>query len=357
VNGFSVELTGTPAIANGRVYFSSSEEMFCIGAKNAKPAPEPAPLAFPTKAGTKIAHLQVLPADVVVHPGESVTFKVKAFDENGIFIKEVTADKWMLPTPPLPPKAKMAPPPLDGQVADGKLTVGKMKPSQHGYVAAVLGDVVGKARVRVVPNLPYAQDFSKVPDGAVPGAWVNTQGKFLVKTLKDGNKVLAKVNTNSSPLFARGNAFFGLPSLTNYTIECDIQGTKVGDDMPDIGINANRYTMLLAGNIQKARLVSWDVLPRIDSTVPYPWKPGVWYRLKLTVELEKDKAIARGKVWESGTPEPKEWTCTAVDPRPNTEGSPGLYGYVTGILQQGDGTIVPGPEVYYDNLRVTPDKK
>ena len=78
-----------------------------------------------------------------------------------------------------------------------------------------------------MPRLPYAQDFNKIPDGAVPGGWVNTQGKFLIKTLKDGSKVLAKVNTNPNPLIARGNAFIGLPTMKDYTIECDVLGTTV----------------------------------------------------------------------------------------------------------------------------------
>ena len=137
-----------------------------------------------------------------------------------------------------------------------------------------------------MPTLPYVNDFEKIPDGAVPGGWVNTQGKFLVKTV-NGNKVLAKVNNKSSPLFARGNAYITLPTSKDYTIECDVQGTQVGDDLPEIGIGANRYTLILAGNVQKLRLVSWDALPRIDKTIEFNWKPGVWYRLKLTTEIAR----------------------------------------------------------------------
>ena len=89
---------------------------------------------------------------------------------------------------------------LGRQIDAGKLTISKVKPIQQGYVVVSLPGLTAKARVRVLPGLPYTQDFSKVPDGAVPAGWVNTQGKFLVKTLKDGSKVLAKVNTNSNPL-------------------------------------------------------------------------------------------------------------------------------------------------------------
>ena len=64
-----------------------------------------------------------------------------------------------------------------------------------------------------------------------------------------------------------------------------------------------------------------------------------------------DKAIARGKVWERGQPEPTSWTVEFEDPCPNPEGSPALYGYATGIIDN-----EPGAEIYYDNVRVTPNK-
>ena len=131
-----------------------------------------------------------------------------------------------------------------------------------------------------------------------------------------------------------GNAYIGAPTMKDYTIECDLQGTHVGDKergfhLPEMGIVANRYTLLLAGNIQKLRLVSWDPLPRIDKTINYAWKPGVWYRLKLTVEIRGDTADVRGKVWERGQKEPEAWTIGLIDPRANTEGAPALFGDVT----------------------------
>src|SRR5205823_4936257 len=150
----------------------------------------------------------------------------------------VTDAEWGIVTPPPPPGAKTSPPPLEGIIKGGVLTIDAKKSSQHGAVSAKLGAIVGKARVRVAPTLPYEQDFSKIPDGAVPGGWINTQGKFVVATV-DGQKVLRKVNDKPNPLIARGNAYIGLPTLKDYTIECDVSGTKIGNDLPDIGIVAN----------------------------------------------------------------------------------------------------------------------
>jgi outer membrane protein assembly factor BamB len=352
-DGFTdVEINGSPAVANGRVYFATSEEMYCIGKKGARPTPAPKEEIVGSTSDGKVTHLQVVPADVTVHPGDKVSFKVRGFDSMGNLIGEQKVDGWELPAPPAAPGAKQGPPPLKGEIKGGQLIVDAKVPSQQGYVAAKLGNLVGKARVRVAPTLPYSQDFAKVPDGAVPGGWVNTQGKFRVTTLKDGEKVLAKVNDKASPLIARGNAFIGMPGLRDYTIESDVMGTQVGTDMPDVGVVANRYTLMLQGNIQKLRIVSWSALPRVDSTVDFDWKPGTWYHLKLTAEVKGGKALVKGKCWPRGQDEPSNWTVTLTDAFPNEEGAPALYGYVTGIPEGGAGT-----DIYYANVRITPNKK
>lgn len=354
----SVEINGSPAIANGRVYFSTSEETYCIGKKGAKPAPEPAIEQKETPAAEdgKVAHLQVVPADLVIFPGDSATFKVRAFNDKGQFLREVKAD-WSLPALPPTPDAKKGYPALKGTIEDGKLTVAKAINNQQGFVHAKAEGLTGVARVRVPPRPPYFEDFEKYPVGSVPPGWVNAQGKYVIATLKDGNKVLKKVNNKPSPLVSRGNTYFGMPTLTDYTVECDVMGGKVGNDMPEIGIVANRYLLSLAGNIQKLRISSWEAIPRVDESIAYSWQPDQWYRLKVTVDVEKNRAVVRGKVWPRDAKEPAKWSIEVVDPSPNREGSPALYGYVTGIAESEGDTSRAGTEVYYDNVRLTPNNK
>ena len=349
-DGSDVEINGSPAVAHGRVIFSTSDGTYCIGAKTAKKTSEPQSTSSGKKSEGPITHLQVVPAEIELHPGQSTQFKVFGYDAKGVFVKEVEAE-WSLPEPPLPKGAKSAPPALAGSIKDGALTLDAKKPSQQGYVVAKADKLEGKARVRVAPVYPYEQDFSKVPDGAVPGGWVNTQGKFLVATVK-GEKLLRKVNDKASPLIAKGNAYIGLPTDKDYVIEADVQGSKAGEDLPDVGVVNNRYTLLLWGNSGKLRLSSWEALPRIDRTIPFKLEPGQWYRLKLAVESNGKTSTAKGKIWKRGEQEPPQWTISVDDPRPNNEGAPALYGYVTGIEEGGVGT-----EIYYDNVRITPVKK
>src|SRR5262249_26274890 len=159
---------------------------------------------------------------------------------------------------------------------------------------------------------------------------------------------LGKLALNASPLVARAYAYIGMPTLTDYTIESEMMGTMVRDDMPDMGVNANRYTFHLDGNKQRVRLFSWDGRLRVNKDIAYAWKPDVWYRLKLIVTVEGEKALVRGKVWEADKSEPSDWTLTLEDPVANKEGSPALYAYATGILEGSKGA-----EVFYANVKVT----
>ena len=348
--GVVVELNGTPAVANGCVYFSTAEETLCIGTGKGIAAPPPV-TKVAAKAPGKITHLQIVPAEIALHSGGSTEFKALGYDTDGNFVKLVKAD-WSLPAPTPPPGIKAMPPALKGEITrDGKLTVDAKVPNQASIVVASFEGINGKARVRVAATIPYANDFEKIPDGVAPTGWVNTQGKFLVKTI-EGNKVLAKVNDKFSPLISRGHAYIALPTSKDYTIECDVQGSKVGDTMPEIGIGANRYTLVMVGNVQKLRILSWDALPRIDKTVQFNFKAGVWYRLKLTTEMQAGKGVIRGKAWPRDEKEPAGWTLEVNDSNPITEGSPTLYGYVTGNFND-----VPGTEIYYDNLRIAPNQK
>ena len=363
------QVKGSAIAVNGKVYFMTTSDVYCLGkpGHTAKADPILPPVKEPAlDANPKVAHLQILPADVMLTPGESVEFTARAFDDKGRLIGEAKGE-WSLagqrppeglpPAPPPPPGTPppAAPPALKGKLTETsgaatKLTIDAVPPIQAGRVLIKVGELTGEARVRVVPKLPFNADFSKVPAGRTPAGWVNCQGKFAV--VKEGDRtVLKKTANNGNALVCRANAFFGAPNLTDYTIVADVMGHQVGTDMPDIGIIANRYRLELVGNTKTLRLTSWDALPRVDKTIAYPWQPKTWYSLKLRVDVKGDKALIRGKVWEQGKDEPKDWTVEFEDPTPNKEGAPGLYAYASGILE---GQI--GAEAFFDNVKVVPNK-
>ena len=79
--------------------------------------------------------------------------------------------------------------------------------------------------------------------------------------------------------------------------------------MGDIGITAQRYSLVLYGTSQRLKLEPWEPETARTVTVPFAWKPDTWYRLKLRVEnLPNGQVRARGKAWPAGEPEPAAWT-------------------------------------------------
>jgi hypothetical protein len=385
-----VEVNSTPAVADGRVYFGTRDEAYCIGTKDGKAGTVPPAKAAETAArsGDAPAQLLIYPADVEVKPGDAVEFQLRAYTAQGVPIPDARLQgEWSLPVPAVPKKEAAGPPkkaegtaappkdepvekkvsaapkaggppPLDATIdaATGKITVNPKKPAQQGLVMVKAGGLTALARVRVIAQIPYKQDFTQLPVGAVPGGWVNVQGKYTVVE-KDGNKMLFKVNTNPRPPVARAYAYITAPTSTGYTMEADIMCVERKESLPDAGIMANRYTLYLDGKKDKdgkrgVRLVSWEALPRIDDYAAIDWKDKTWYRLKLTVEVGDKQAVVRGKVWPRDQTEPEKWTIEFKDPMPNREGAAALYGYVTNADAED-----PGAEAYFDNITVTPTKK
>ena len=133
----------------------------------------------------------------------------------------------------------------------------------------------------------------------------------------------------------------GQDDLSDYTIQADMQGRVKDGKMPDIGLICQRYTMELKGASQELQIRTWGTVLRMAETIPFAWRPSVWYTMRTSVTLEEGHALIRGKVWPRGSQEPDDWTITAVDESPNLTGSPGLIGNTKDA------------EFYMDNITVT----
>src|SRR6185436_2068354 len=109
---------------------------------------------------------------------------------------------------------------------------------QAGLITAVMDGVKGQTRVRVVPPLPWSEDFESIPVGQVPKHWTNTQGKYVVREM-DGKKVLVKLADNA--FTKRARVFIGAANRSNYTVEVDVNATEKRRQMGDGGVVAQRY--------------------------------------------------------------------------------------------------------------------
>ena len=229
---------------------------------------------------------------------------------------------------------------LAGTLQNGLFTPDKNAGAQAGTVSAQVEGMKATARVRVIPALPWTEDFEGITLEKIPTHWIGATGKFFVRenpTSSASNKVLVKTPVQRG--LNRSNVYLGPPTMKDYTIQVDLMGTKTKRRLPDIGLIANRYTLDMQGRHQRLQIRSWASDLRMAKTIDFPWEIDVWYTMKMQVEVVDDTAIIRGKVWRTGEPEPEDWTLVAEDPRPNREGSPGIYGYSP-------------TEIYYDNLKV-----
>ncbi|HEV7682364.1 MAG TPA: PQQ-binding-like beta-propeller repeat protein [Pyrinomonadaceae bacterium] len=317
------------AIANGRVFVVSDSNLYALGKRSHAPTSQPAPvegLPNPNRAAT---HVQVVPTELILKPGDKVNFRVRLFDERGTFIREEPVATWSLDQ-------------LKGDVANGQFIASSETIPQAGLVKATVGGITGSASVRVFPPLPWSNDFEAMAVGSVPSTWVNATLKFAVRDL-NGNKVLVKT-TEGSSLLSRARAYFGPSDWSNYTVEADINATQKRRQQGDGGVIAQRYNLVLYGNSQMLHLEPWQPETKRTVTVPFAWKPDTWYRMKLQVEnLPDGKVRARGKVWLATETEPAAWMIERIDPIPNRQGAPGIFGSALA-------------ELYFDNVKVYANK-
>jgi outer membrane protein assembly factor BamB len=322
---------GSAAVSNGRVYFASMSTFYCIGKKKHDTSSQHATgTAVAAPASTNPATwVQVVPTELMLKPGEKVNFRARLFDAQGNFIREEPAAEWSLDQ-------------LKGTIANGSLTVANESINQAGLVKAKVGDITGTASVRVFPPLPSSENFDELAPNSAPSNWVSMTMKFAVRD-QNGNKVLAKL-TEGSSLLSRSRAYMGPSDWSNYTIESDVMATQKRRQQGDVGVIAQRYVMTLYGNSQMLHIEPWQPEIKRTISVPFAWKPDTWYRMKLEVQnLPDGKTRARGKVWPAGEAEPAAWMIERIDPIPNRQGAPGIFG--NGLA-----------ELYFDNIKVYANK-
>ena len=308
--GTPEQVLGNAAISRGRIFFMSSDAIYAIGSKQAT-----SPTGFATDetvvAGSgNPAYLQVSPTELSLEPGQTVKLHARSFDAAGRFLREEKAT-WTLEG-------------LDGVVADGSVTIANKPIQQAGVIKATVGGLTGEARARVAHPLPWTENFDSYADGAIPPGWANTvPGRLVVATL-DGQKVLQKEPLNT--IFQRGRTFIGPTNWSDYTFQADARAPQRRRQMADVGITAQRYSLVLYGTTQQLKLEPWEPETQRTVTVPFAWKPDTWYRLKVRVEnLPNGQVRARGKAWAATEAEPAEWMIDKTDPIGNREGAPGLF--------------------------------
>lgn len=345
-DGLIDEIYGSPAIVDGRVYFMTRYNTYCLGKKGTKPETVPQP-AWPketAEAGppTKIL---VVPAELTLQPGVDTRFTAYRFDANGRALGPLTLNRedsnpWTVTG-------------VKGEIRpDGVFLADPGRAYSAGTVTINHNGLTGTARVRITPKLPISENFDAMPVDSVPPGWIGVGAKTKIVE-RDGGKVLQKLAENPSAPFMRIRAYATPPISGGYTMMTDMLGTPKGERFrPDMGLINSRYVITMQGGEQVLRVESWSPIPRFRKEVPLEWKTDTWYRMKARVDTSEKEARVRVKVWPRESEEPAAWTIDVTDPFPNREGSPGIYAYSPGTTAKSK-----GPEVFFDNFQVLANEK
>ena len=341
---------GTPVAYNGKLYLQTTRHLYCWGKKGDNPGCSAPPEEKPWPAAGPATQLQVIPSEVLLHPGDKASFRVRSLDANGFTVEESIPGKQVTWASYIPPTAKVKAAMKGAFDADGELRTAPDAVPSAGAFEAKLGDLKGYIRGRVMPNVPTKEDFESFTltetnaSGVVysypPLPWIGARFKFDVRD-KDGSKVLAKTTDNR--FFQRATVFIGTPEMSHYTIQADVMSDGNKRKMSEVGVIDQHYLIVLKGNEQKLEVNSNQ--ERLRASEDFKWAPNVWYRLKARVDPNPDgSAVVRAKAWKRGEPEPEAWTITVPHKTAHQAGSPGLFGFSPQDMP-----------VYIDNVEVTPD--
>ena len=86
---------GSPICSHGRIYVPTTGALYCLfdssKQQSADPIPEP-PAEDPVASDEKPAHLQIIPAELLIKPGESQQFSGRLFNSRGQFLRNVSPE-------------------------------------------------------------------------------------------------------------------------------------------------------------------------------------------------------------------------------------------------------------------------
>lgn len=341
---------GAPVVWNGKIYVHTTETLYCFGeTRDSKSRYSWRKVSPVIEAGMPTA-LQVVPAEVLIRPRESVQFMIRGVDANGFVTgtydpAEAAWRKF------IPATAKVS----SEMNADfneyGELVAGPEQVPSAGAFEVTIGGLKGTIRGRVLPDLPLREDFegfaATVPHRTESGMkfaypplpWIGARFKWEVREI-DGNMVLAK--TLDRVLFQRATTFIGHPDMKNYTFTADVMTEGNRRVMSTAGVINQRYVIALLGNAQRLEVSSNH--ERIKVSVPFEWRPKIWYRLKTRVNVAADgSGVVYAKAWKRGEQEPDVWTITIPHRTAHTNGAPGLFGFAPQSQFR----------VYIDNIEIT----
>lgn len=160
-------VNASPIVSHGRFYIVGSDGLFCVGDASTEPEADPRPEPTqPTPRGDddKPAHLQVVPVESILHPGQKQQYSVRLYNERGQYLRTVENAEFS----------------IEGQgeiSAEGMYTTpGNDAAPEAVQIVAKAEGLTGEARLRVLAPLPWKFTFDS---GNVPVTFVGARYRHI----------------------------------------------------------------------------------------------------------------------------------------------------------------------------------
>ena len=278
-----------PPISRGRVFFVSSDAVYAIGPRQATSRSTGFAVDEPRRAGQGApAHVQV----VADRAGAGARADGQA--ARAAVRRQGT----------VPARGDDGDVVARGAEGHGRPTArSRWRPTRSirpALIKATVGALSGRRARASSRPLPWTEDV-RVATRTAPcrRAGSTPPARPLSVTTLDGQKVLQKA-PHRDDLQARPRRSSARPTWSNYTFEADVRAPTRRRQMGDIGITAQRYSLVLYGNSQQLKIEPWEPETARTVTVPFAWKPDTWYRLKLRVENLAERPGARARQGVAG---------------------------------------------------------
>ena len=341
---------GTPIPFNGKIYIQTDRKLYCFGKKGNNPSVSKVLAAYdewPKIETGPAARLQLIPSEMLLRPKQARQVRVRALDANGFTVEE-SVDPTKVKFAAFVPPTALVKAEMKGTFNEKGQLVADAEPlPSAGAYQAVMGELKGTLRARVLPDVPFKNDFErfeltnmtdKPPAPAEPNLvepptafaypplpWNGARFRFEIRKAPVGDSN-ALCKTIDNKRFQRSQVFIGHPDMKNYTVEADVLTEGNRRKMAEVGLINQRYLITLKGNSQQIEVTSNQ--ERVRESVPFKISPNIWYKLKTRVDVAADgTGVVRAKVWPKDQPEPEAWTIEVPHKAVHKHGSPGFFSF------------------------------
>ncbi len=183
----------------------------------------------------------------------------------------------------------------------------------------------------------YANDLENEDIGFEPLDFLILEGDFKVKQGND-NRVL---ELPGSPI-GRFGLLLGPTQQDGLEIRARVRSESKKRLAPSFGVGLNGvggYKLLCSPNCGEIELKKNGA---VVARQPLKWKSGAWTEFRLRIVKVKDgEWKIQGRLWESGSAEPKSWQVEFIEKEEPPTGRPAIWG-----------TPFSDQPIQYDDLKV-----